>query len=181
MKREDESFDFREGGRETLVSIFGDGTRFGYYATYTDIVPGERIVYTYEMSMNGQRISVSVATVEIRAAAAGAPTWSSPSRASTSTGWTTRPSAGRAPRTCSPPSAPRSDVSGSLAVTRAPHPLRPAPALGGRAAGGALDDAGQRRDTSACRSSTSMWPAPGRTVSSVPGSAPAIERAHGGG
>jgi len=71
MKREDESFDFREGGRETLVSIFGDGTRFGYYATYTDIVPGERIVYTYEMSMNGQRISVSVATVEIRAAAAG--------------------------------------------------------------------------------------------------------------
>lgn len=71
MKREDESFDFREGGRETMVSIFEDGTRFGFFATYTDIVPGERIVYTYEMSMNGQRISVSVATVEIRAAASG--------------------------------------------------------------------------------------------------------------
>jgi uncharacterized protein YndB with AHSA1/START domain len=71
MKREDEAFDFREGGRETLVSVFGDGTRFGYYATYTDIVPDERIVYTYEMSMNGQRISVSVATVEVRAAAGG--------------------------------------------------------------------------------------------------------------
>ena len=71
MKREDESFDFREGGRETVVSTFGDGTRFGYAATYTDIVPDERIVYTYEMSMNGQRISVSVATVEIRAAAHG--------------------------------------------------------------------------------------------------------------
>ena len=68
-KRED--FDFREGGRETMESVFGDGTSFGYLATYTDIVPGERIVYTYEMSMNGQRISVSVATVEINAAAAG--------------------------------------------------------------------------------------------------------------
>jgi len=71
MKREDELFDFREGGRETMVSIFGDGARFGFYATYADIVPDERIVYTYEMSMNGQRISVSAVTVEIRAAAAG--------------------------------------------------------------------------------------------------------------
>ena len=71
MKREDEEFDFREGGRETMVSVFGDGTRFGFYASYIDIVPGERIVYTYEMSMNGRRISVSVATVEIRAGSAG--------------------------------------------------------------------------------------------------------------
>jgi uncharacterized protein YndB with AHSA1/START domain len=71
MKREDEEFDFREGGRETMVSVFGDGTRFGYYATYTDIVPGERIVYTYQMTMNGQRISVSVATVEVRPGADG--------------------------------------------------------------------------------------------------------------
>jgi uncharacterized protein YndB with AHSA1/START domain len=70
-KREDEQFEFREGGRETLVSVFGDGTRFGYYATYTDIVPDERIVYTYEMTMNGRRISVSVATIEVRAAASG--------------------------------------------------------------------------------------------------------------
>ena len=70
-KREDEEFDFREGGRETMVSVFGDGTRFGFYATYTDIVPDERIVYTYEMAMNGRRISVSVATVEVRPAAGG--------------------------------------------------------------------------------------------------------------
>ena len=70
-KQEDVSFDFREGGKETSVTVMGDGTRFGYFATYTDIVPNERIVYTYEMSMNGQRISVSVATVELRAAADG--------------------------------------------------------------------------------------------------------------
>ncbi|GIF26248.1 uncharacterized protein YndB with AHSA1/START domain [Actinoplanes tereljensis] len=71
MKREDESFDFREGGRETQVSVFENGTRFGFFATYTDIVPGERIVYTYEMSMNGERISVSVVTVEVAAGASG--------------------------------------------------------------------------------------------------------------
>jgi uncharacterized protein YndB with AHSA1/START domain len=70
-KREDEQFEFREGGRETLVSVFGDGTRYGYYVTYTDIVPDERIVYTYEMTMNDQRISVSVATIEVRPGADG--------------------------------------------------------------------------------------------------------------
>lgn len=70
-KREEEEFDFREGGRENMVSVFGDGSKFGFTAMYTDIVPDERIVYTYEMSMNGQRISVSVATIEIRAARGG--------------------------------------------------------------------------------------------------------------
>ena len=69
--RADDTFDFREGGRETISSVFDDGTRFGYRATYTDIVPDERIVYTYEMSSNGARISVSVATIELRAAAGG--------------------------------------------------------------------------------------------------------------
>ena len=71
MKREDEEFDFSEGGREQSVSVLADGTRFGFYVTYHDIVPDERIVYTYEMTMNGRRISVSVATIELRAAAGG--------------------------------------------------------------------------------------------------------------
>ncbi|MET0422559.1 MAG: SRPBCC family protein [Actinoplanes sp.] len=71
MKREEESFDLREGGRETQVSVMDDGTRFGFYVTYVDIVPDERIVYAYDMTMNGQRISVSVATVEFRAATGG--------------------------------------------------------------------------------------------------------------
>lgn len=53
------------------MSVFGDGTRYGYYVTYTDIVPDERIVYTYEMTMNDQRISVSVATIEVRPGADG--------------------------------------------------------------------------------------------------------------
>jgi uncharacterized protein YndB with AHSA1/START domain len=70
-KQEDVAFDFREGGHETVVTVMGDGNRFGFYATYTDIVPDERIVYTYEMTMGGRRISVSVATVELRPAAGG--------------------------------------------------------------------------------------------------------------
>ena len=65
-----ESFDFREGGRETMESVF-ENAKYGYVANYTDIVPDERIVYTYEMTMNGRRISVSVATIELRAAAGG--------------------------------------------------------------------------------------------------------------
>jgi uncharacterized protein YndB with AHSA1/START domain len=65
-----ESFDFREGGRETMETVF-DTTTYGYVATYTDIVPEQRIVYTYEMAMNGQRISVSVATIELRAGSGG--------------------------------------------------------------------------------------------------------------
>jgi uncharacterized protein YndB with AHSA1/START domain len=64
-KQEDVSFDFREGGKETSVTIVDDGSRYGFIATYTDIVPNERIVYTYEMTMNGKRISVSIATVEL--------------------------------------------------------------------------------------------------------------------
>jgi uncharacterized protein YndB with AHSA1/START domain len=71
LEREQESFDFREGGRETQVSVMEDGNRFGFFVTYLDIVPDERIVYTYEMTMNGRRISVSVATVELRPAAGG--------------------------------------------------------------------------------------------------------------
>ncbi|HEX9999676.1 MAG TPA: SRPBCC family protein [Actinoplanes sp.] len=71
MKVEDETFDFREGGRESQVSVFPDGTRFGFFVTYTDIVPDERIVYTYEMSLNGARISISVATIEVRPAGGG--------------------------------------------------------------------------------------------------------------
>jgi uncharacterized protein YndB with AHSA1/START domain len=70
-KQEDVSFDFREGGRETLVMVTGDGDRIGFSATYTDIVPDERIVYTYEMTMGGRRISVSVVTVEVRPGSAG--------------------------------------------------------------------------------------------------------------
>jgi uncharacterized protein YndB with AHSA1/START domain len=64
--------DFRVGGRETLTGSAPDGgPAFTYDALYQDIVDNERIIYSYEMTINGRRISVSVATIEFIAAAAG--------------------------------------------------------------------------------------------------------------
>jgi uncharacterized protein YndB with AHSA1/START domain len=59
--------DFRVGGREHSSGGTPDGTVYTYDALYHDIAPEQRIVYTYEMTMGGQRISVSVASVELAA------------------------------------------------------------------------------------------------------------------
>jgi len=61
----DESLDldFRIGGREVSQGEVED-MRYRYEAVYQDIVENERIIYTYEMHINGARTSVSVATVE---------------------------------------------------------------------------------------------------------------------
>jgi uncharacterized protein YndB with AHSA1/START domain len=65
------SFDFREGGAERLVGRWGNGTVSQFDASYFDIVPGERIVYAYEMRLNGTKISVSLATIEFKPTASG--------------------------------------------------------------------------------------------------------------
>ena len=56
--------DFRVGGRESSRGIAPDGNAYTYEAIYQDIVPAQRIVYTYEMLLDGIRISVSLATAE---------------------------------------------------------------------------------------------------------------------
>ena len=57
--------DFRVGGRESLRGQApGGGPTFTFDALYQDIVENERIVYSYDMTLNGGRISVSVATIE---------------------------------------------------------------------------------------------------------------------
>jgi uncharacterized protein YndB with AHSA1/START domain len=56
--------DFRVGGRESSQGIAPDGSAYSYEALFQDIVPAERIVYTYEMLLQETRISVSLATVE---------------------------------------------------------------------------------------------------------------------
>jgi uncharacterized protein YndB with AHSA1/START domain len=56
-------FDFRAGGRERFGFTW-QGTAYRYDALYYDIVPDERIIYSYEMYADGARISVSVATIE---------------------------------------------------------------------------------------------------------------------
>jgi uncharacterized protein YndB with AHSA1/START domain len=62
---EPDDFDFRVGGREHSEGSGPNGTSYRYDALYQDIVPDRRIVYTYDMALNGERISVSVATVEL--------------------------------------------------------------------------------------------------------------------
>jgi uncharacterized protein YndB with AHSA1/START domain len=57
--------DFRPGGGEHFTAEAG-GVRYDFDATYYDIVPGERIVWAYDMHMDGRRMSVSLGTVEIR-------------------------------------------------------------------------------------------------------------------
>jgi uncharacterized protein YndB with AHSA1/START domain len=63
--------DFRVGGRESVSAGSPDGPVYRYDAVYQDIVPGERIVSTYEMHAGDARISVSLATVEFLAEGAG--------------------------------------------------------------------------------------------------------------
>jgi uncharacterized protein YndB with AHSA1/START domain len=58
--------DFRVGGRERVAGGEKGGPVHSYDATYRDIVPDERIVYTYDMYMDETRTSVSVATVEFK-------------------------------------------------------------------------------------------------------------------
>jgi uncharacterized protein YndB with AHSA1/START domain len=59
----DSAFDFRVGGHERFG--FGyQGVSQRYDATYYDIVPEQRIIYSYEMYADGVRSSVSVATIE---------------------------------------------------------------------------------------------------------------------
>jgi uncharacterized protein YndB with AHSA1/START domain len=65
------AMDFRVGGRERLVGKWASGLVTEFDALYFDIIPGARIVYTYEMRMDGRKISVSLATFEFRAAPGG--------------------------------------------------------------------------------------------------------------
>jgi uncharacterized protein YndB with AHSA1/START domain len=64
-ERSDYQLDFRVGGQETNSGGTKGGPTYTYRATIQDIVPDERIVSTYEMAMDGKRISVSVATLEL--------------------------------------------------------------------------------------------------------------------
>jgi uncharacterized protein YndB with AHSA1/START domain len=58
--------DFRIGGGEVNRGGPPGGPVYTYESKFHDIVPEQRIVYTYEMFADEQRISVSVATVQFR-------------------------------------------------------------------------------------------------------------------
>jgi uncharacterized protein YndB with AHSA1/START domain len=70
--------DFREGGTERSrfrflkgEETFGEKTTFGNETVFNEIVPNERIIFTYSMDRNGMRFSISLATVELNAAGGG--------------------------------------------------------------------------------------------------------------
>lgn len=58
------SLDFRIGGKEICRGGFSGGGSSFFDSTYLDIVPNERIVYAYRMSVDDEIISVSLGTVE---------------------------------------------------------------------------------------------------------------------
>jgi uncharacterized protein YndB with AHSA1/START domain len=57
--------DFSVGGHERFSGLTPEGGTYRYDATFYDIVPDRRIVYCYEMYAGNDRMSVSVATVDI--------------------------------------------------------------------------------------------------------------------
>jgi uncharacterized protein YndB with AHSA1/START domain len=59
------AFDFRAGGIEARRWRTSDGSEQTFTAHYLDIVAPERIVYAFEMSLAGRRISASLATVAL--------------------------------------------------------------------------------------------------------------------
>lgn len=63
---DEHSMDFRVGGRETSVGGPKGGPVHAMNGIYQDIVPNERIVMTYDMTLDGVRISVSLGTTELR-------------------------------------------------------------------------------------------------------------------
>jgi uncharacterized protein YndB with AHSA1/START domain len=63
--------DFRIGGREFSRGGPQGGPVYTFEARYQDIVPDERIVYAYDMHLDDARISVSLATVELKPAGEG--------------------------------------------------------------------------------------------------------------
>ncbi len=59
-------FDFRVGGKERFHARWPSGMVTDFQATYHDIVENERIILVYDMFHNGDKLSVSLLTLELR-------------------------------------------------------------------------------------------------------------------
>jgi uncharacterized protein YndB with AHSA1/START domain len=62
--------DARPGGREHVKGRWNTGVVSTFDAVYHDVVADERIVYSYEMHLDDRKISVSLATLELKPAGA---------------------------------------------------------------------------------------------------------------
>jgi len=63
--------DVRPGGREHLKGRWESGLVSTFDAFYHDVLPEKRIIYSYEMHLDERKISVSLATFELKAEGAG--------------------------------------------------------------------------------------------------------------
>ena len=61
--------DVRTGGSERLKGRWEGGVVSTFDATYHDVIPNERLVYSYEMHLDEKKISVSLATLQLQAKA----------------------------------------------------------------------------------------------------------------
>lgn len=65
------TLDFRVGGRESNRGGPAGGPVHLFDARYQDIVDDERIVYAYDLYIDEQRVSVSLATIELAGVGSG--------------------------------------------------------------------------------------------------------------
>ncbi|HVI33151.1 SRPBCC family protein [Phenylobacterium sp.] len=65
------SMDFRSGGAERLWGRHPGGKVSDFQARYFEVIPDARIIYGYDMYVDGRKISVSLATIEFHAAGQG--------------------------------------------------------------------------------------------------------------
>ena len=63
--------DFRVGGEEVNRGPGPGGVPVVFRSRYHDIVPDERIVYAYDLELDGRLVSVSLATIQLHADGSG--------------------------------------------------------------------------------------------------------------
>lgn len=71
LQRLERHMDFRVGGRERLKGRWQNGTVSTFDAIYLDIVAPERVVYAYDLYIDDEKISVSLATLQLTPAGDG--------------------------------------------------------------------------------------------------------------
>jgi uncharacterized protein YndB with AHSA1/START domain len=59
--------DVRVGGNERVKGRWEGGVVSTFDAVYHDVIPNERLIYTYVMHLNDKKISVSLATMQLQA------------------------------------------------------------------------------------------------------------------
>jgi len=64
---DEKSHDFRVGGHAVEDGHWHDGPRSRFVSTYTDIVDQQRMVFCYDMWVDGRHLSTSLTTIAVEA------------------------------------------------------------------------------------------------------------------